>query len=82
MKCIKFSEDEEDSAPKAYHGELEDDVISSDIKNSNSAPTGNNKVPIIGGGVAEAMTTKTTVQSEIIKALCHDNIRLKKREEN
>ena len=64
-KCIKFSEDEDDSAPRAYHGELEDDVISSGTKNSNSATTGN-KVPISG----EAHATKTTVQSETGS---HDN---------
>ena len=63
-KCTKFSEDEDDTAPKAYHGELEDDVISSDTKNSNSSST-SNKVPLISGGMAtETMTTKTTVQSE------------------
>lgn len=62
-KCTKFSEDEDDSAPKAYHGELEDDVISSDTKSSNSA-VGGDKVPHRSGGVADALTTKTTVQSE------------------
>ena len=62
-KCTKFSEDEDESAPKAYHGELEDDVISSDTKNSSSATSGD-KVPLRSGGVADAMTTKTTVQSE------------------
>ena len=63
-KCTKFSEDEDDSAPKAYHGELEDDVISNDTKNSSSATISGDKVPLRSGGVAEAMTTKTTVQSE------------------
>ena len=61
-KCTKFSEDEDDSAPKAYHGELEDDVISNDTKNSSSVV--GDKVPLRSGGVADAMTTKTTVQSE------------------
>ena len=58
-KCVRYSEDDEDGAPKVFHGELDDDVIA---KNSNTSTIVS---PTLG--VSESLSTyseaKTTLET-------------------